>query len=243
MEIRTILISLMTIIIVGIVALLVYEIVYSGGIITTRPVSPSKTSVKLIDALHDGIDYMKIDTTIPRSINEEEGIEFSYAASVVITDYDWNQSSRAPVVFVKGSSDLSRQSPSVTLRKGKNEIHIVQDTYDSKKPGVVVIRNIPAGKMISLVITVKQRSMDVYVNGTLHTHLTLAALPMQNTGSVLVADNGGWHGMIGNLVYYNYELTPDEVRVLTNSKPFRNPDDIPAYGQYFNTSWWIRPMA
>jgi hypothetical protein len=148
-----------------------------------------------------------------------------------------------PIVLVKGSTDLTKQSPSITLRKGMNELHIVQDTYDSNKPGKVTVRNLPAGKMISLVIAVKQRSMDVYVNGTLHTHLTLASLPMQNTGPLLIADNGGWNGMIGNLIYYNYALTSDEIRALTNSKPFRDPDDVPAYGSYFNTSWWVRPQV
>jgi Concanavalin A-like lectin/glucanases superfamily len=244
MEIRTILISVMTIIVVGIVLLIVYELVYKGGVISSSsPITPKKTSVKLIDALHNGIEYAKIDTVIPPSYNEEGGIEFSYAVSIVVNDYDWSQGSDMPIVLVKGSTDLSRQSPSITLRKGMNELHIVQDTYDANKPGKVTIRNLPAGKMISLVIAVKQRSMDVYVNGTLHTHLTLASLPMQNTGSLLIADNGGWNGMIGNLIYYNYALTSDEIRALTNSKPFRDPNDVPAYGPYFNTSWWVRPQV
>jgi len=246
MEIRTVLISLMTIVIVAIVLLVVYQFLYTGDIIRTNPISPIKRSVPLIDALHDGIDYLKIDTALPPSMNEDEGIEFSYAASIVVRDFDWDQGSASPIVFVKGASDLSKQSPSVTLRKGRNEIHIVQDTYTppngTAAPGVVVIRNLPAGKMISLVITVKQKSMDVYVNGTLYTHLTLATLPLQNTGSVMVADNGGWSGMIGNLIYYNYALTGEEVRALTNSKPTLNPDSVPPYGPYFNSSWWLTPI-
>lgn len=245
MELRTILITLMTIVIVGIVMLLVYEFVYnggSGGVFSSNPVSPVKTSAPLIDALHDGRDYLKIDTTLPQSKNEENGIEFSFAASIYVDDYDWTPSSSAPIVFVKGSSDLSRQSPSVTLRKNRNEIHIVQDTYNSTKPGVVVIRNLPASKIISLVITIKQQSMDVYVNGTLHTHLTLAALPMQNTGSVMVGDNGGWSGAIGNFTYYNYALSYPEIQALNNKRPQRNPNDIPASGAFFGTEWWVRPL-
>lgn len=242
MEIRTILITLMTIVIVGILMLLVYEFLYSSNALASDPVAPVKTSVPLIDALHDGRDYLKIDTTLPQSKNEENGIEFSYAASLYVDDYDWTPSSSAPIVFVKGSSDLSRQSPSVTLRKNRNEIHIVQDTYNSTKPGVVIIRNLPASKIISLVITVKQQSLDVYVNGTLHTHLTLAALPMQNTGSVMVADNGGWSGAIGNFTYYNYALTHSEVQALNNTRPQRDPRDVPASGSFFGTEWWVRPV-
>lgn len=233
----------MTIVIVGIVMLLVYEFVYSSsGPLSSDPVVPVKTSMPLIDALHNGRDYLKIDTNLPQSKNEEGGIEFSFAASLYVDDYDWEPSSKAPIVFVKGSSDLSRQSPSVTLRKNRNEIHIVQDTYNSTKPGVVVIRNLPANKTISLVITIKQQSMDVYVNGTLHTHLTLAALPMQNTGSVMVGDNGGWNGAIGNFTYYNYALSYPEIQALTNTRPQRDPKDIPASGPFFGSDWWVRPM-
>lgn len=242
MEIRTILITLMTIVIVGIIMLLVYEFVLSSNVLSSNPVTPEKTSVPLIDALHSGRDYLKIDTKLPQSKNEEEGIEFSFAASIYVDDYDWERSSSAPIVFVKGSSDLSRQSPSVTLRKNRNEIHIVQDTYNSTKPGVVVIRNLPANKIISLVITIKQQSLDVYVNGTLHTHLTLSALPMQNMGSVMVGDNGGWNGAIGNFTYYNYALSYAEIQALNNTRPQRDPNDIPASGPFFGSDWWVRPL-
>jgi len=239
MELRTILITLMTIIIVGLVILLFYEFAYGGTLYKSSRVVPYKTSVRMIDALHSGKDYMKIDTVLPPSSNEDEGIEFSYAASISVDDYDWEAGSDYPIIFVKGSSDLSRQSPSVSMRKGSNSIIVVQDTYDTEKPGIVRIRNLPAGKIISLAICVKQTSMDVYVNGTLYSHLTLAALPMQNTGSVLVGDNGGWLGSIGNFVYYNYALSYNEIQTLANTKPVRSSEDIPPYGPYFSPSWWV----
>ena len=240
-EFRTILITLMTIIIVGLVILLFYEFAYGGDgtLYKSSRVVPYKTSVRLIDALHRGKDYMKIDSALPLSNNEDDGIEFSYAASISVDDYDWEAGSDYPIIFVKGSSDLSRQSPSVTMRKGSNSIIVAQDTYDSEKPGIVIVRNLPAGKIISLAICVKQTSMDVYVNGTLYSHLTLAALPMQNTGSVLVADNGGWLGSIGNFAYYNYALSYNEIQTLANKKPERSSEDIPPYGPYFSPSWWV----
>jgi hypothetical protein len=58
-----------------------------------------------------------------------------------------------------------------------------------------------------LVVSIRQTSMDVYVNGLLFKHLSLRALPLQNTESVYVSENGGWKGMIGKFVYYNYALS------------------------------------
>ena len=237
MDIRTILLSLMTLIVVGIVVIIIYELTYGGGILVPSRIAPNKTSVELIGNLHDGREYLKLDQSLPPSQNEDEGLEYSYACWIVINDYD--DGADVPVVFVKGAADLSMASPSVTLRRGKNEIHIHQDTYESKKPGRMVIHNLPAGKLIHLAVTVRQTSMDVYVNGFIYGHLTLSALPLQNAESVYVAENGGWKGLIGNLIYYNYALTPDEVRSISQKKPQRDPDDIPPYPQYFDSSWWI----
>lgn len=237
MDIRTILLSLMTLIVVGIVVIIIYELTYGGGITISSPISPQKTSVELIGNLHDGREYLKIDKVLPPSRNEDEGMEFSYAFWIVINDYD--EGANVPVVFVKGRPDLSMASPSVTLRRGRNEIHIHQDTYEKKKPGKVSIHNLPAGKLIHVAITIRQTAMDVFIDGFLYKHVTLAALPLQNKENVYVAERGGWKGLIGNLVYYNYALTPDEVRSLSQKKPQRDPNDIPPYPPYFDSSWWI----
>jgi len=237
-DIRTILLSLMTLIVVGIVIIIIYELTYGGGITSSSSsVAPWKTSVELVGNLHEGRDYLKLDKDIPKSQNEREGIEFSYAAWIVVNDYD--EGSAVPVIFVKGPEDLSMQSPSVTLRKGRNEIHILQDTYQGDKPGKIVIHNLPAGKLIHLVVTLHQTAMRVYVDGYLYKNVTLSALPLQNSHPVIVSGNGGWKGLIGSFVYYNYALSPDEVRALSQKKPQRDPNDIPPYPPYFDSSWWI----
>ena len=172
-ELRTILLSLMVLVVVGIIVLIVYQLLSGSSYVIPSSISPVKTSVLLIDALHEGRDFMKIDTPLPRSQNETDGIEFTYAAWLLVNDYDDASGGKKPTIFVKGMSDLSLQSPSVTMHAGHNEIHIVQDTYKDGKPGKIVIRNLPAGKMIHLAVSVNQQSMDVYVNGTLYQHLTL----------------------------------------------------------------------
>lgn len=237
MDIRTILLSLMTLIVVGIVIIIIYELTQGGGILAPSPISPVKTSVELIGALHDGRDYLKIDKKLPLSQNEKDGIEFSYAFWIVVNDYD--EGSEMPIVFVKGRPDLSLSSPAVSLRRGKNEIHILQDTYDKKKPGKISIHNLPAGKLLHIVITVHQTAMNVYVDGFLYKHVTLSALPLQNSEDVQVAEHGGWKGLIGTFIYYNYALTPDDVRNLSQQKPKRDPNDVPPYPPYFDSSWWI----
>lgn len=236
MELRTILLSLMVLVIVGIIILILYQLYLGSRYTIPSGMTPVKTSVLLVDTLHSGREYLKLDNVLPRSQNEDDGIEFSYVAWLLVDDYD---DGKRPIIFVKGNSDLAMQSPSVTLQGGRNEIHIVQDTYNQTSPGKVVVRNLPAGKMVHLAICMNQQSMEVYVNGTLYQRITLAALPLQNTGAVYVSDNGGWKGLIGSFSYYNYALTPQEVRQMANTKPKRDPNDVPPYAPYLDTSWWI----
>jgi len=242
MELRTILLSLMTLIVVGIVILIIYELLYAtrqNG--AYSPIYPWKTSINIIDKLHHGDEYVKFDTPLPKSKNEGDGIEYSYGAWILINDYDFG--SDRPILFMKGRPDMSLKAPAVYLVKGKNEIHVTQDTYTPTRPGDIVIRNLPAGKFLHLAVVVNQRSMDVYVNGLIYQHLTLATLPLQNDESVYIADNGGWSGMIGSFNYYNYALTPEEVREMSVIKPVRDPNDLPYYPQYLDTSWWIGKRA
>jgi hypothetical protein len=239
MELRVILLSLMTLIVVGIVFLIVYELYY-GAYSSDKgysPISPWNTEVSIIDFLHLGTEFVKFDQVLPRSRNEQQGAEFSYAAWIIVDNYDYG--SPRPVLFVKGRPDMSMKSPAVYLTKGTNEMTILQDTYSKDQVGKVVINNLPAGKFIHLAITLNQKSMDVYINGMIYQHLTLPALPLQNTESLYIADNGGWSGMIGDFTYYNYMLTPGEVHNLSLKKPRRDPNDLPYYPDYLDTSWWM----
>lgn len=237
MDTRTILISLMTLIVLGVTILILYE--FSYGFLTGTPkgLAPSLASVTIVGPLQDGQTAQEFNALLPLSNNEDEGIEFSYAAWILIKDFD--PPNQNPILFAKGSPDLKLQSPSVVMTSGKNQITITQDTYDKSHPEKVVIGNLPAGKLNHFAVCVNQTSLDVYVNGLLYRHITMKRLPLQNTQPVIVAGNGGWNGQIGSLVYYNYALTPDAVRSLANTRPSVSANTLPYYPSYLSTDWWI----
>lgn len=236
MDTRTILISLMTLIVLGVMILLAYE--FSYGFFSGSPAGlrPSMTSVTIVGPLQDGQTGQEFDALLPLSNNEDQGIEYSYAAWIQINDFDPRGD---PILFTKGSVDLAMQSPSVTMTSGKNQITVTQDTYDKSHPEKVVIGNLPAGKLIHVAICVNQTSLDVYINGLLYRHVTMKRLPLQNQQPVYVAANGGWNGQIGSFVYYNYALTPDAVRSLANTRPSVSPSTLQYYQPYLSTDWWI----
>ena len=236
MEIRTILVSLMTLIMIGIVILVLYEYFY-GGSVAPAGVTPTKTEILIVGPLQNGQNYTEVDAAIPLSLNENEGIEYSFAGWIQVNDYA--PPTQHPIIFTKGDVSGTQKSPAVSLNSGRNELVIEQDTYDKGRPARIVITNMPANKLIHLAICVNQKSFDVYVNGLLYSHTSLHALPMQNSQPVFIAGNGGWNGQIGSLTYYNYELTSAQVHNLANTAPTQSPNSLPYYPNFLSSGWWV----
>uniref|UniRef100_A0A6C0I7Z6 Lectin/glucanase superfamily protein n=1 Tax=viral metagenome TaxID=1070528 RepID=A0A6C0I7Z6_9ZZZZ len=237
METRTLLLSFMTLVIIGVVVIVIYELViggaFSGG--GGNPITPQKTSVLLIGPLHSGQDSITVNTPLPPSMNEEDGIEFSFASWILIKDYGYG-TSETPVIYKNGPG-----CPTVSFNVHSNTLFINQQTYKGSE--TIRIRNMPAEKLFHLAVCVNQTALDVYVNGLLHTHKSLDSLPLQNPGPVLVGPNGGWKGKIGSFIYYNYALSPGEIRALALTKAIRDPNDLPPNPPYFDTSWWIGRLS
>lgn len=232
MDSRTLLLVLMTLVVVGIAGLVIYGLSgMASGTFSGSPVSPQKAKVELIGALHSGMDSVSLNASLPRSMNENEGLEFSYTAWLVIDDYTYGTSAE-PVLFMRGTG-----SPKVSFDVDKNTLLIRQKLY--KGEDVIKIRNMPAEKLFHLAIVVTQTSLDVFINGLLHTHKSLDSLPLIEEAPVEVGPGGGWKGKIGSLVYYNYALSPGEVRSIAGVKASRNPADEPPNPPYFDTTWWI----
>jgi len=232
MDSRTLLLVLMTLVVVGIAGLVIYGLSgMAAGTFGGTPISPQKEKVELIGSLHSGMDSVSLNASLPRSMNENEGLEFSYTAWLLIDDYTYGTSAE-PVLFMRGTG-----SPKVSFDVDKNTLLIRQKLY--KGEDVIKIRNMPAEKLFHLGIVVTQTSLDVFINGLLHTHKSLDSLPLVEDAPVEVGPGGGWKGKIGSLVYYNYALSPGEVRSLAGVKATRNPADEPPNPPYFDTTWWI----
>lgn len=237
MEIRTILVSLMTLVVIGIVVLVLYQYFYGSGAGSPSSLSPVQTEILIVGPLQNGQNFTEVDAAIPLSLNEREGMEFSYAGWIQVDDYA--PPTKNPIVFTKGDVAGSQKSPSVTLNSGRNELIVEQDTYEKGRPARIVISNMPANKLIHLAICVNQRSFDIYINGLLYSHTSLHALPMQNSHPVFIGANGGWNGQIGSLTYFNYELSAEKVHALANTAPTQSPNSMPYYPNFLSSGWWV----
>lgn len=195
-------------------------------------------NVVIQGSIIDGRKSNTNNVVLPVSVNQAEGLTFSYTCWVNISDFEYRYGEKK-VVFVKGPEDLSSVCPALLLDANTNSFIVELDTYGSRES--IPIPNIPAKKWIHVGVAVDQDSVDVYINGIIHTHHTLTQLPRQNPDIVHTGVAGGFNGQIAGLQYYAYHMKPDQVAESMKATPVPNPQDTaPAMPPYFDLTWWTK---
>ena len=104
----------------------------------------------------------------------------------------------------------------------------------------VLIEDIPINKWINVVIRVKDRLMDTYINGTIVSRYEFNSVPRQNYGDVYVNMNDGYSGMLSSLRYYDYAISGIDVENLVKTGPNLKADDsMNIFPPYFSLRWFF----
>jgi Concanavalin A-like lectin/glucanases superfamily len=201
----------------------------------SRNPQSATTSTTIKGPSIDGKQTFDSMVELPKSVNEKEGLTFAYTCWLKINDFAYRYGEQK-VVFVKGPSNLSSVCPALLIDANTNSLIVKIDTFGATE--VIPISNIPAKKWLHFALVVEQNSVDVYINGTLHTHHTLMQLPRQNSESVHTGVAGGFEGVISSLTYYNNFLTGAQIQSIMKSGPL--PGEIEVLPPYFDISWWTR---
>jgi hypothetical protein len=169
-------------------------------------------------------DINKQPVTIYRSINERDGLEFTWSVWIYINTLQYLQG-QYKHIFYKGNSNLAENglnfpnnAPGLYLAPDSNELVVIMNTFDVINEEIK-IPNIPLNKWINVIIRCQNRTLDVYINGTVARSLQLTSVPKQNYGDVYVGMNGGFDGYISNLWYYNYALGVSAIQNLAAGGP------------------------
>jgi len=192
----------------------------------------SSEPVKLIDGMNDGEKRLGPLSqgfgslyTIPRSSNEETGIEFTWAISLYIEDHTEGANIRH--IFSKGSvptftdTGVTKQTGIATINQAPglyfdriaNKLIVNMDTFNNAT-STIEIPSIPHNKWLNVLIRCKQTLIDVYINGQIAKSTILPSTPKQNYGNVYISESGGFKGKISNLFYYKHALSINEIQKL-----------------------------
>ena len=167
---------------------------------------------------------MKGSKTIYRSNNANSGIEFTWSVWIYINDIGVSNG-KYKHIFSKGNYGPNEQglnypnnAPGLYISPDTNQLSVIMDTYEVIGEEVD-IPDIPINKWVNVILVCKNKSLSVYINGTITKSVELIGVPKQNYGEVYVAMNGGFNGYISNLWYFSYALGTVAIENLVKKGP------------------------
>jgi hypothetical protein len=208
--------------VVVVLALVVYLVVYGN------PAVPVGSETPILRGSIRG-DVERSDAIVlPTSYNQPQGLTYSYACWILVKDFTVGYGTRRRI-FSK------EDAPGVFLDSTSNSLLVNIATFGAMES--ILVPNIPAQKWVHFALVVDQHAVDVYINGMLREHKTLAQLPKQNDRGVKMA--GGWSGVLARLSYWARSLSGEEVKKLSRDPVPDNLERQPSAPQYFDITWYI----
>ena len=202
------------------------------GVIVIGYIFKANESPHLIDGMVDATQMIVYNqdpsnnnaVTIYRSVNANNGIEFSWSVWIYINNLQYLEG-QYKHIFHKGNGNLEsnglvfpNNAPGLYIAPNTNNLVVVMNTFNVINEEIT-ITDIPLNKWVNVIIRCQETVLDVYINGTITRSLQLQGVPKQNYGDVFVAMNGGFDGYISNLWYYNYALGTAAIQNLIKKGP------------------------
>lgn len=174
----------------------------------------------------------KYDNAIPikRSVNEKNGIEFAWSLWMFLDDNAISGGDTNIHIFHKGDSvmdgDLHKiAAPGLYLNGQTNELLVTMNKHNNTNIiEQIPVSGVPMNKWVNIIIRVKNRRVDVYINGTIKRSIELDSVPKQNYGEIYIAQNTT-HSLQGsklsNLRYHDHALNVSDIQELVQRGPNR----------------------
>jgi hypothetical protein len=181
----------------------------------------------------------KISGSVPilRSKNGRHGMEFTWSVWMFVDDMTY-KSGEYRHVFHKGNDDIigthedsqraglnhPNNAPGLYIAPDTNDLVVIMNTFNEIQEEVVV-KDFPMNKWFNVIIRLENKTIDVYVNGTLTKRHVLSGVPKQNYGNVFVNMNGGYSGYLSNLRYFDNAIPISKVQSIISGGPNQTMDD------------------
>lgn len=177
--------------------------------------------------------------TLQRSTNEEGGIEFTYAFWMYIDDWSYKYGQWKHILHKGNVDSWPNRAPGIWLHPKENKLRVYMNTF--KKIGEFCdVDNIPLNKWCHVIVMVRQKELNIFINGNLRKKHDLEALPKQNSGDLYINSFRGFSGYLSNLRYYNYVVSYADIDELLKKGPSNMPCvDTGETPPYLSPNWWI----
>jgi hypothetical protein len=189
---------------------------------------------------------------ILRSINEKEGLGFTWSVWIYIDDMTYKENEYKHI-FHKGNDNINTKiapygmnfpnnAPGLYLAPMKNDLVVVMNTF-SEINEQVTVKDVPLNKWVNVIMRVnEQRELDIYINGKLARRHILSSVPRQNYGDVFVTMNGGFSGFVSSLRYFSSSIGVNDIQnILTDGPNLKTVGDsmINSQPNYLSMRWFF----
>ena len=142
------------------------------------------------------------------------GSSTDYTFSVWLYVNNWNYKLGEPKVILE-----RRGIDSMVLGGNINNVTVTLATYspESNIPTAhtCTLENVPLQTWVNIIMTLNNRSLDLYMDGKLVRTCVLPGVPLAAAGADLkLTPDGGFHGFTSNLQYISHAINPREAWVI-----------------------------
>jgi hypothetical protein len=104
---------------------------------------------------------------------------------------------------------------------GKGGSSCVSDLYSNNDPsvGMCIVKKIPLQKWVSVIVSVYNQIIDIYIDGQLSSSCVLKGFPNISTDDINITPNGGFSGKISRVVFMNTAVTVKQAKDIYYSGP------------------------
>lgn len=223
--------------------LIIFVIMFQLGLYVLQYMYGSTRSPYLLNGLTDSNVITTISSNpnitnsvpIMRSVNETAGIEYTWSLWIYVEDPFLNSGNPYKRIFSKGSYNMYdtlpnynvsfvNNSPGLYYGEEDNNLTLVFNTYSEEKDiyETIVIDEMPIEKWVHCVITLKDKKVNIYINGIMTKEHILLNVPKQNYYDTTIGDKKGFGGYISNLRYYDYSISEENIQSIMASGPNLN---------------------
>lgn len=212
------------------------------------------------------------DLLIYNSKNEANGLEFTYSMFLFLSPETFESMGGADCgtviantdatalkhIFHRGSRDgFPLLSPGLFCHGNKNTLRLYMNST-TKWDNYVEIPNVPVGKWFHIVIMMKGKFLDVYINGNVTVRHEFLTVPKLNYGNVYILSpikfpkngakvdtmkiDGAAKGMVSRINYFSYALDYAQIDTLYRQQPSTKVLTKSVSGltpPYFWDDWWV----
>ena len=166
----------------------------------------------------------------PHHLPQGGSSDYTYSIWMYINNWNYRVGEKK-IVFARGAG--SQPAPMVSLGANLNNVTVSLGTWPGAGAGggqgsthTCTLDNVPLQAWANVIMTLNNRSLDLYLDGKLVRTCVLPGVPIQATGDPLVlcphgqgGSAGGFEGYISNFQYFSRAVNPREAYAIYREGP------------------------